>query len=57
MTLTDTGPLIALLDKKDNAHQKCMDATKILFSVFLLTTGPCFTEAMHILGAVFLGKN
>jgi uncharacterized protein len=52
MTLTDTGPLIALLDKKDNAHQKCMDATKVLFSEVMLTTWPCFTEAMHILGAV-----
>jgi hypothetical protein len=49
MILTDTGPLIALLDRKDNAHQKCMDAIKGLFSETMLTTWPCFTEAMHIL--------
>jgi len=52
MILTDTGPLIALLDKRDNYHQNCIDALNTMPPETLLTTWPCFTEAMHILGAV-----
>ena len=52
MILTDTGPLIALLDKRDNHHRRCIDTVKTLPAEPMLTTWPCFTEAMHILGAV-----
>ncbi len=48
MTLTDTGPLV-VLNKNDTAHQSC---TLILPSLRapMLTTWPCFTEAMYLLG-------
>ena len=50
MTLTDAGPLIALVDKGQGvAHQQCVEAQKNLQGP-LLTTWPCFTEAMYFLG-------
>jgi len=52
MILTDTGPLIALLDRRDNHHQDCLDALTRLPAEPMLTTWPCLTEAMYILGAV-----
>jgi hypothetical protein len=52
MILTDTGPLIALLDKRDNQHRRCLDVISTLPAEPMLTTWSCFTEAMHILGAV-----
>lgn len=48
MTLTDTGPLIALINKNDPNHRRCLDATKRLPSGPLVTTWPCFTEAMYL---------
>ncbi|WP_417908942.1 type II toxin-antitoxin system VapC family toxin [Candidatus Electronema sp. PJ] len=51
MILTDTGPLIALLDRKDVHHQRCFNALKSLPPEPMLTTWPCFTEAMYLLGA------
>ncbi len=52
MTLTDTGPLVALLDKDDTHHARCVAAAQGLPPEQLLTTWPCFTEAMYLLGAV-----
>lgn len=52
MTLTDTGPLVALLDKDDARHADCLAAAQLLPAGPLLTTWPCFTEAMYLLGAV-----
>ena len=52
MILTDTGPLIALLDKDDAHHAACVTAAKRLPSGPLLVTWPCFTEAMYLLGEV-----
>lgn len=50
MTLVDAGPLIALIDKGQTvAHQQCLEAQRGLRGP-LLTTWPCFTEAMHFLG-------
>ena len=50
MILTDTGPLVALADKNEPAHLRCVAATKTLPKSPLLTTWPCFTEAMYLLG-------
>lgn len=48
--LTDTGPLVALLDEDDNYHTACVAAAWRLPRGALLTTWPCFTEAMYLLG-------
>lgn len=52
MILTDAGPLIALLDKDDGHHARCVAAGEALPPGSLLTTWPCFTEAMYLLGGV-----
>ncbi len=52
MTLTDAGPLIALLDEDDAHHADCLAAAERLPYAPLLTTWPCFTEAMYLLGEV-----
>ncbi|HEU0175583.1 MAG TPA: PIN domain nuclease [Blastocatellia bacterium] len=50
MTLVDTGPLVALIDKTDKeTHRKCHSATYFL-SGPMLTSWACFTEAMYLLG-------
>lgn len=47
--LTDTGPLVALVDRNQSAHSACM---KVYDSAALplVTTWPCLSESMHILG-------
>jgi len=50
--LTDTGPLVALLDEADANHGVCVEIARHLPPEPLLTTWPCFTEAMYLLGAV-----
>ena len=50
--LTDTGPLVALLDSDDPSHSACVSIGKRLPREPLLTTWPCFTEAMYLLGKV-----
>lgn len=52
MTLTDAGPLVALLDAGDQHHAECIDALHRVPSFPLLTTWVCFTEAMYLLGEV-----
>ncbi len=49
MTLCDTGPLIALLDRKQARHTDCRRVLPSL-SAPLVTTWPCFAEAMYLLG-------
>ncbi len=49
MILTDTGPLVALLDKADPHHSACVDVLRRLPPDRMLTTWPCLTEAMHLL--------
>ncbi len=51
MTLTDTGPLVALINKGDAAHTRCQRELPHL-SGPLVTTWPCVTEAMYLLGQV-----
>jgi uncharacterized protein len=47
--LCDAGPLVALVDEDDPHHARCVAAVQALQSYDLLTTGPCFTEAMYLL--------
>ncbi len=49
MILADTGPLVALIDRRDPDHVRCVTAASTLVEP-LLTTWPVFTEAMHLLG-------
>ncbi len=49
MTLTDASPLVALLDKNDGGHAKCVETALCLPPGPFLSTWPCFTEAMHLL--------
>ena len=48
MTLTDTGPLVALIDKDDAYHAACTGFVLELPPP-RVTPWPCFTEAMHLL--------
>ena len=49
MTLTDAGPLIALIDADEQDHEACLPALDEL-ALPLITTWPAFTEAMYLLG-------
>ena len=48
MTLTDAGPLIALIDADERDHATCVMALRGL-PLPLVTTWPSFTEAMYLL--------
>lgn len=47
MTLCDTGPLVALVNTSDEDHARCAEALDHIPGP-LLTTWPCFTEAMYL---------
>ena len=47
--LLDTGPLVAVLNRRDPQHQRCV-AALAAFSGTLVTTGAVVTEAMHFVG-------
>ncbi len=51
MTLTDAGPLVALIDKGQKQHEACVAALDTL-TLPLLTTWPAWTEAMYLLGRI-----
>lgn len=50
MTLTDASVLIALLSQNDQNHERCVAALDIL-RLPPVTTLPCFTESMYLLGS------
>jgi hypothetical protein len=50
--LCDTGPLVALIDdRQDEAHQRCQAVLGGLRDT-LLTTWPCITESMYLVNRV-----
>jgi len=51
VTLTDTGPLVALIIEEDVNHQRCAQTLASLRRPFV-TTWPCVAEAMHLLGRI-----
>ncbi|PZO20014.1 MAG: PIN domain nuclease [Leptolyngbya foveolarum] len=51
MNLVDTSPLVALIDSGQGKHQECVSVVAKLAGP-MLTTVPCFTEAMYLLGRV-----
>lgn len=46
MTLTDAGPLIAIIDGDEPDHRACVEALDQI-ALPLVTTWPAFTEAMY----------
>lgn len=50
MILADAGPLLALVDQRDPYHDRCHAVAKTFPRDALLTTLPCFTEAMYMVG-------
>ena len=49
MILTDTGPLVALIDKGEPDHDACVACLPNLIGP-MVATWPVFTEAMYLLG-------
>jgi predicted nucleic acid-binding protein len=52
VNLVDSGVLIALLDRDDPNHNRCLNATQLLPNQPMLTTWCCFTEVMYFLGKI-----
>lgn len=48
MILTNTGPLVALINRNDPNHGLCVAAANSLPSEPLVTTWACFTETMYL---------
>ncbi|HST59739.1 MAG TPA: PIN domain-containing protein [Longimicrobium sp.] len=48
--LTDTGPILAMLDRGDERHDPVVALAKTFSRGPFVTTWPCFTEMMHLLG-------
>ena len=49
MTLVDAGPLVAILNRNDVGHRRCVEIVASLAAP-LATTWPAFTEAMYLVG-------
>src|SRR5436190_67104 len=56
MILVDTGSLVALFDRKDAQHQRCVRALKVVREP-IRTTVPVLTEAFHMLGPGSVGSD
>ena len=54
MTLVDAGPLVALFNRSDNAHTRCVEMLRTIDEP-LATTIPVLTETFHLLGAASKG--
>ena len=52
MILCDTGPLVALIDRGDPHHERCVAALESLPPEPLSTTWPCWVEALYLVGRV-----
>ena len=52
--MTDTGPLVALIDRGDVYHDACHGLLP-QFSAPLVTPWPCFAEAMYLLYQAGMG--
>ena len=49
MILVDAGPLIALIDRGEPDHARCVEALSSLTTP-MVTTWPALTEAMYLVG-------
>jgi len=49
VTLTDAGPLIAIIDADEPDHVVCLESLDQI-AIPLVTTWPAFTKAMYLLG-------
>ncbi len=49
MVIVDTGPLVALFDKTEAAHEQCQSALKQI-KALPVTTWPVLTETFYLLG-------
>ena len=54
MILVDTGPLVALFDPRDDAHDRCTGVLETLQGQ-ITTTVPVLTEAVHLLQPASFG--
>lgn len=50
MILVDAGPLVALIDRGEPDHERCVETLSSLAAP-MVTTWPAFTEAMSLLGS------
>lgn len=48
--LCDTGPLVAIVDRRDIHHKACVAALASIPEGGLTTTWACLSEAMHLVG-------